>query len=140
MTHPLLPMLFLLPVLAACGARNPVSAMPGGTTSGQAKETVGEVTIGGHTFRIVQEGPVIEGKEASFLFESSATDRPLPTARAWIGVQSGEGSQKASLSKVGGGTLNGRVGVPERIPEGAQLWLEVEVGDATVLNSFPWHR
>lgn len=140
MKHPLLPMLLLLPLLAACGARNPASAVPGGPTSGQAKETVGEVTVGGHTFRIVQEGPVIEGKEASFLFESSATDRPLPIARAWIGVQSGEGSRKASLSKVGGATLHGRIEVPPRLPEGAQLWLEVEVGDAAVLNSFPWHR
>lgn len=140
MTHPLLPTLFLLPVLAACGDPKPESAVPRGITTGQTLQRVGEVAIGGHTFRIVQDGPVVAGKQASFLLESVAVDRPLPTARVWIGVQSVEGSKKANLSKVGDGTLHGLIDVPAVLPRGAMLWLEVDVGGAEALNSFEWHR
>ena len=60
---------------------------------------LGSMTIGAHTFDVVQHGDVKAGEESAVTLKFAA-GKPLPAAaRAWIGVQSGEGSRKAKLVK-----------------------------------------
>jgi len=47
--------------------------------------------------------------------------------RAWVGIESGAGSMKAKIE--GDHGYHGHIEVPATLPEGAQVWIEVEDAD-----------
>ncbi len=57
-----------------------------------------------------------------------AVDRPIGGLRLWIGVKDGSGSMKAKAhgGHGGRGGLHAHVEVPDPLPKGARLWLQVE--------------
>ena len=55
----------------------------------------------------------------------------ITTARGWIGVASGKGSMKSLWELDGETHLHGHVEVPATIPDGAMLWIDLEVDGAT---------
>lgn len=143
----LLPCLLLLPLLTACGdsepprtTQPPSNNPPPVDDHHGERHPIGSVSLGGHTFQVVQQGEVTAGKETLLFLETSTPDQPLPVARAWIGIESGAGSMKARLTKEGDHALHAHVEVPDPLPQGAMLWLEIEDGSAKVRNSFAWHR
>ncbi|HEX5052791.1 MAG TPA: hypothetical protein VFZ65_13525 [Planctomycetota bacterium] len=144
---------FLLPTLcttllfAACGgdatkgATDPKAPKPAAPSAGDThgeEQSLGALTIGTHTFAVIQEGSVVAGKEAH-LDLVFAAGIPLPgTVRAWAGVESSQGSMKAKLGKENETTLHGHIEVPKPIPEGSKFWIEIEENGATKKDSVAW--
>lgn len=101
---------------------------------------LGSMTIGAHTFELVQFGKVEAGQEVAVEL-TFAKDKALPgTLRAWIGIESGEGSMKAKVGKDADhpNALHGHVDVPAKIPAGSKLWLEIEENGKTERGSIAW--
>jgi hypothetical protein len=126
--------LFLLLALAACGREPAREAAPkDGAKPGQAqppaaqREPLGELTLAGHSLRVIQVAPVVAGKEGDFDIEVAGTG-PLPVVRGWVGVEGGAGSRRVRFEKETERGMHGHPEVPDPIPKGARLWLEVEDG------------
>jgi hypothetical protein len=145
MKHLTLPLLLVALVPFASCSKHEDPKTPPANTSGNAApvddhghgtpKPLGSMTIGAHTFEVVQLGDVKAGEE-TFVDLKFAAGKPLPgTARAWIGVQSGEGSRKAKLGKDKDTTLHGHVDVPSPLPAGSALWIEIEEGGKTEAKS-----
>jgi hypothetical protein len=138
----LAPLLF---ALAACGGAHadpaPASAggaePAGGATASAAENEhgaraeLGERAAFGRTFGVVQFGDVRAGDEAAFELEFASGKERITTARGWIGVASGKGSMKSLWELEGETHLHGHVEVPATIPDGAMLWIDLEVDGAT---------
>jgi hypothetical protein len=143
LTLPLLLLCVLAP-FAACSKTDDTKGTPPANTPpanapaedhghGTAKP-LGSMTIGAHTFDVVQFGDVKPGEEVTVELKFAA-GKPLPaTARAWIGVQSGEGSVKQKLDK----DLHGHVDVPAKMPADSKLWIEIEDAGKTEAKSVAW--
>jgi hypothetical protein len=101
---------------------------------GEAKP-LGNLTIGKHTFEVIQKGNVEAGHEAAFDLKFPPGQTPLGTVRAWIGVESGEGSMKGKLTKEDATTVHGHVDVPKVIPAGSKVWIEIEEDGVTKKGS-----
>jgi hypothetical protein len=101
---------------------------------------LGTVTIGAHTFAVTQEGEVVADHEAAFDLEFPAGKELPGTVRAWIGIESGQGSRKGLLAKETERIVHGHVEVPKVIPEGSKVWIEIEANGATTRGSLMWHK
>lgn len=123
--------------LAACGgeATTPSGTPPAGgaVTTAQAEHgdprPLGELTVAGHTFTVTQFGDMTPGHEGAIDLEWPAGKQRPDTVRAWIGVESGEGSMKSRLAKEGDRVVHGHVDVPKTLAAGSRLWIEIEDGD-----------
>jgi hypothetical protein len=143
---PILPTLLCLPLIfVACGGE-PKSTTPTGGTPAQKpmdnghgeEKPLGDLTIGAHTFAVIQSGTIEAGKEGN-LDLVFPVGKPVPgTVRAWIGVESGQGSMKAKLGKEGDRAVHGHVMVPKPIPDGSKIWIEIEENGATARGSIAW--
>lgn len=135
--------------LAACGKDTPAHppgahVHPDGTVhkdepkghAGHGEEVaLGQVKLGDYTVDVKQAGKVEAGKEAAFEL-AFPKGRALPgTVRAWIGVESAQGSLKAKCDKEGDAGMHGHVEAPKPIPAGSMLWLEVETPAGTSKTS-----
>jgi hypothetical protein len=103
------------------------------------RKPLGSMTIGTHTFEVVQFGDVVAGKDTAINLEFAA-GKPLPaTARAWFGTQSGEGSRKSKLTKDSEhpNALHQHVDAPSPLPAGSALWIEIEENGKTEAKSVP---
>ena len=146
MKNLLLPLLTASLLFAACGgepAKNPTTPTAAGPKAGAMddhgeRKPLGDLTIGTHTFALIQYGAIEAGKEASFDLEFPAGKALPGTVRAWVGVESGQGSMKARLAKEGDRTVHGHVQVPKPIPEGSKVWIEIEEGGAPARGSTGW--
>ena len=86
--------------------------------------SLGAVKIGDYEVEAFQEGKVIAGKEATFQLKLKGPGEP-DAIRVWIGIESGRGSAKGKAHKHGD-TIEVHCDVPEIIPAGAKLWIELE--------------
>lgn len=140
----ILPVLFVCLVpFAACSKSESTTTTPPKTGAAEPmdhhgdEKPLGAMTIGAHTFQLVQLGDVAAGKEAVFELDF-AKDKALPaTVRGWVGVESGEGSMKARFSKEGD-HLHAHLEVPKTLPAGSKLWLEIEENGKTERGSSAW--
>ncbi len=136
--------------LAACTKTDDPKTPPAntGTNTGAGAATddhghgprkpLGAMTIGAHTFDVVQLGDVAAGKQAVVELEFAA-GKPLPaTARGWIGAESGQGSVKAPFDKEGEHGMHAHLEVPKTLPAGSALWIELEDGGKTEAKSVAW--
>lgn len=130
---------------AACGkgdapgapAVQPVAVATGDHDHGDAKP-IGPMTVGAYQFTVVQLGDVKAGAEAVFELEF-AKDAKIPSlARAWLGVESGQGSMKVRFGKEGDHGLHAHVPAPDVLGPDAKLWIEVEADGATARASTAW--
>ncbi|MBL8727028.1 MAG: hypothetical protein JNM25_01265 [Planctomycetes bacterium] len=146
MTKLLLPSLSLLALFAACGndGKTPTSTPGPGAPAAPMNDhgtphPLGELTLGAHTFQVIQAGDVVAGKEAAIDLEFPA-GKPLPgTVRAWIGLESGQGSMKGRLGKETERIVHGHIEVPKVIPDGSKVWIEIEANGTTLRGSLAWH-
>ncbi|MBL8757728.1 MAG: hypothetical protein JNK35_04770 [Phycisphaerae bacterium] len=86
---------------------------------------LGEQTAGGFTVKAVREGDVKPGGEATFDIAVSGGAGKPAAVRLWVGTQDATGSVKAKAEAEGDG-WHAHVEVPNPLPAGAKLWVEVE--------------
>lgn len=102
------------------------------------EKPIGPMAIGAYQFTVVQLGDVKAGAEAVFELEF-AKDAKVPSiARAWLGVESGQGSMKARFGKEGDHGLHAHVQAPATLPADAKLWIEVEADGKTERAATAW--
>jgi hypothetical protein len=145
-THLALLSFALVAVLPACGRTETTQVAPpkaGGTASPSGDEhgdpiALGKMTIGAHTFDVVQLGKMEAGKEGVVELHFAA-DKPLPaTARAWVGDESGEGARKQRFGKEGDHGLHAHLDVRKDLTAQHKLWIEIEENGATARGSVAW--
>lgn len=88
--------------------------------------SLGSIQLGGTTVAVSQEGAVEAGKEVGVDLEFAEGKAVPGTVRAWVGVESAEGSMKAKLGKEGDHGMHGHLEVPKPLPAGSKLWFEAE--------------
>lgn len=91
------------------------------------RQSLGKLTAFGRSFEVVQYGAVEAGAEAAFELEFASGKERIHTARAWIGIESGEGAMKAKMGIEGKTNMHGHIEVPKPIPADSKLWLELDV-------------
>lgn len=145
----LLPSLLCLSLcltFTACGAdpvKTPSTSGGTGTTTPHDDEhgerkPLGNLTIGAHTFAVIQSGTIEAGQQGNLDLEFPA-GKPVPgTVRAWVGIESGVGSMKAKLGPEGDRGVHGHLAVPKPIPAGSMIWIEIEDGATTARGSIAW--
>jgi hypothetical protein len=144
-----LPLLLTLSLLAACtkeasttpaGGNAPAKTPADAPKMGDhgAEHPLGSLTIGAHTFELIQAGAITAGKEGAIDMVFPA-GKPRPgTVRAWVGVESGEGSMKSKLDKEGDRAVHGHFEVPSPIPAGSKIWIEIEENGQSLRGSAAW--
>lgn len=86
---------------------------------------LGTKTVAGIEIEAEQEGALKPGSEGGFEFTLNGGQKPK-AVRAWVGVESGEGSTKAKAEEEEGGKYHAHVEVPSPIPPGSKVWVEIE--------------
>lgn len=87
---------------------------------------LGEVKVGDHVIAVFQIAKIELGKEGDFDLDFPA-GKALPSAvRGWIGVESAQGSLRVRFEKETDSRMHGHPEVPNPLPEGSKLWLEIE--------------
>jgi len=148
MNHKLLTLLLSSLLFAACGDKTPATTTGGGgdTTGGTdgddghgAEHPLGELKVGSFQLTITQEGEIAAGKEAAFDIEFPKDTTMPGTLRGWVGVESAKGSRKGPFDKVMG-KMHGHVDVPDPIPAGSKLWLEIDLDSGAIRGSIALHQ
>jgi len=138
--------LCLYVVLAACGSEHdhdhphphPVATpAPGDGGHVHSERTrLGQVELAGHTITVQRVAPIEAGKEADFDLDFGKA--PLPsTVRVWVGVESAIGSRKCRFERETDLSMHGHPEVPDPIPAGAAVWVEVEVDGKSARAAVP---
>ena len=98
-----------------------------GHTGHGESHALGKMKAHGREFSIGQMGDIQAGEECAVEIEfASAADR-IATTRAWIGIESGNGSTKAKLDLEGTVTLHGHIDVPSSLSSDSRLWLSFDI-------------
>ena len=85
---------------------------------------LGKADVGGFSVTVAVLGEIKAGAEGVLDIKVEGDTDPS-VLRAWVGVESGEGSLKAKLGKEGD-DYHGHVEVPATMPEGSAVWVEIE--------------
>lgn len=147
-----LPVLFLCAAMfSACGAETPPDRAVTGDGHGHPHDSahagahehtertgLGKLEIAGYAIDVFQLAKIDPGTEADFDLEFAAGVALPETVRGWIGVESGQGSMKARFGKETDTRMHGHPEVPDPIPPGSALWLEIEGVDATRRGSIAY--
>ena len=89
-----------------------------------AAQSLGIVTVDGFEIEVIQTSAVEAGKEATYTLKLKGDKEPK-AIRIWIGIESAKGSAKGKAHKHGK-KMEAHCDVPDPIPAGAKLWVEVE--------------
>lgn len=90
------------------------------------RQALGQAVLGAHTLAVFQEGALVPGKEAHIDLDVAAGQALPEVVRGWVGVESGQGSRKARFDKESATNLHGHLEVPDPLPAGSALWLEID--------------
>lgn len=90
------------------------------------RHELGKADIGGFAVTVATLGEIEAGHEGVVDVEVSGGAPSM--VRAWVGVESAQGSLKAKLEKEGDG-YHGHVEVPATLPTGSAVWIEIEDAD-----------
>lgn len=139
--------LALVVLLPACGRTETTHVAPpkaNGAANAPAEDdhgapiALGKLTVGAHTFDVVQRGAVEAGKEGVIELHFPA-DKPVASGvRAWFGIASGEGSMKGKFGKEGDHGLHAHLEVPKTLPAGSQVWIEIEADGKVERGALNW--
>jgi hypothetical protein len=95
------------------------------------RTALGEVKVGAYTFSVFQVTEIEAGKEGDFDLDFAPGQELPAIVRAWIGAESGQGAMKVRFEKESATRLHGHPEVPDPIPAGGKLWIEVETPAGT---------
>lgn len=99
------------------------------------RHDLGEAAIGEHQVHVARFGELTPGAECSVDIE--VTGEAPAAVRVWIGAEDGAGALKSRAEAEDDG-YHAHIEVPEPLPEGALLWVEVESSAGeTSTASFP---
>ena len=129
--------LFITVLLASCSKRNepePNRPGPGQPASKEAahphehgeRVSLGEAKVGGLTLTVFRLAKLEPGHELDLDLDFPAGTALPGTLRGWIGSESGTGSMKTLFHKDTATRMHGHCEVPNPLPEGSRLWLELE--------------
>jgi hypothetical protein len=121
------------PVPAPAGASKPDdhAHAPGdghdhGDDHGHGATTqLGEQTAGGFTIKASRDGDIKAGSDAPIDVWVTGGAAKVAAVRFWIGLEDGKGSLKAK-AELEKDNWHTHVEVPNPLPEGSKLWVEVE--------------
>ena len=102
------------------------------------EKPIGPMAIGDYRFTLVQLGDVKAGGEAVFELEFAKDAKVPPLARAWLGVESGQGSMKVRFGKEGDHGLHAHVPAPATLPADAKVWIEIEADGKVERAATAW--
>ncbi len=113
----------------AAGGANPAAAAPAGKAGGDHGHgeggAIGTATIGAWTVSV--SGEIKAGSEAHLDIKLSGSPAKPAAVRVWIGSQDGKGAMKHKADG-DGKEYHAHADVPNPIPAGAQLWVEIDDG------------
>jgi hypothetical protein len=87
---------------------------------------IGNATIGGVEVKASQEGELKPGGEAGFEVSLPGGTAKPKAVRFWVGTEDAEGSAKAKAEPEDENAWHGHVDVPDPLPAGSKLWVEIE--------------
>ncbi len=95
---------------------------------------LGTTTIGGYDVAVTQIGDVHAGEGATFEIRATP-DADISAVRAWVGVESGQGSLKV-LAPKRGDFYDADLEVPAQLAEDSRVWVELETASGRNAGSF----
>ena len=106
-----------------------------GCSSSETHVDIGDVTVGSYTFHIFREGdPVAAGVDTRLVLKPTAGGNPT-SITGWIGVESGDGSEKAAADyDSGDGDYDDNLHCPSPLPDGSKFWFQVVDGNGQTLT------
>ena len=97
---------------------------PTTTAAEHGRIPIGQTSQGGLKLVATQDAPVKPGGEGAF--DVVITGGKPKAVRFWVGAESGEGSVKAKAEEETPDHWHTHVEVPDALPAGSKLWVEVE--------------
>lgn len=97
---------------------------PGDDDDDNGGRLLGTVILGDNTVEVLLLEEVKAGEEGHL--DVTVTGDAPAAVRAWVGVADATGSIKALLEKESETGYHGHLELPDPLPDGSQLWIEVE--------------
>jgi hypothetical protein len=101
------------------------------------KKDLGTKDVGGYKVQVTQVGDVKAGEEAIFIIKPIGQGEPK-AVRAWVGVESGQGSIKTKGEEEKEGEWHAHHQVSKPLPAKSKLWVELETAAGKTRTSFDW--
>jgi hypothetical protein len=129
----------VLPTMLAQAQEKPATqpAMP--EDHEHAKFDLGTQKIGGFDLQVGQVAEAKPGEEAIFIIAVKGTGKPK-AIRAWIGIESGQGSIRTAAEEEKPGEWHAHHTVSKPIPNNSKLWIELENAAAKPKASFEFKK
>lgn len=96
------------------------------------RHELGATKVGEFEVSAAYSGTITPGKEVDVDLALKGERGKVAAIRAWIGTEDAKGSMKAKAAPEGEG-YHAEVEVPEPMPAGAALWVEIETSQAQKL-------
>lgn len=96
------------------------------------RHELGATKVGEFEISAAYSGTITPGKEVDVDLALKGERGKVAAIRAWIGTEDAKGSMKAKAALEGEG-YHAEVEVPEPMPAGAALWVEIETSQAQKL-------
>ena len=89
------------------------------------KKDLGKLKVGTYEVQVTQVGDVKAGEEAIFVIKPKGEGEPK-AVRAWVGVETGQGSIKTKAEEEKEGEWHAHHKVSKPMPAKSKLWIELE--------------
>lgn len=96
---------------------------------------LGTKKVGAHDVQVSLAGEVKPGEEAVFVIKPKGTAEPK-AVRAWVGVESGQGSIKTKAEEEKEGEWHAHHKVSKPMPANSKVWVELETAAGKQRASF----
>lgn len=125
--------------LAAYVQRQPATQPAEPDDHEHAKFDLGAQKISGFDVQVGQVAEAKAGEEAIFIITVKGTGKPK-SIRAWIGIESGQGSIRTKADEEGDGEWHAHHEVSKPMPANSKLWLELETAAGKTKASFTFKQ
>ncbi|HMO83593.1 MAG TPA: hypothetical protein PKC18_01600 [Lacipirellulaceae bacterium] len=97
---------------------------------------LGTMKIGGFDVQVTRVGELKAGEEAVFIIKPTGGTGEPKAVRAWVGVETGQGSIKTKAEEEKEGEWHAHHNVSKPMPANSKLWIEVEAGSTKSKGSY----
>jgi hypothetical protein len=99
------------------------------------RHDLGSAKVGTFDAAVTQIGDAHAGEGATFEIRPTGGAGEITAVRAWVGVESGQGSVKLKAPKRGD-FYDADLEVPSQLPDGSKFWVEFETAAGKSNGSF----